>query len=101
MAGHRTEELGRPRAECSKSSALSTIKLPAPAAERGRGGSGEGRTEVTDLIAGSFVGGFNQDWRTEINDCTYMQSTETEGQAFGASHCWLLEGSTRKAEVWM
>lgn len=54
-----------------------------------------------DLISGSFVGGFNQDWRTEINDCTYMQGTETDARASAGSHCWLLEGSTRKAEVWM
>lgn len=71
-----------------------------PVGQRGRGGEGGWRAEITDLISGSFVGGFNQGRRTEINDCTYVQGTEMDARAFGASHCWLPGGSTRKAEVW-
>lgn len=42
VVGHRTEELGRPGVECSNRLVLSETKLATPAAERGRGGQGEG-----------------------------------------------------------
>ena len=37
------------------------------------GGVTEGqRFKVMDLISGSFAGGFNQNWRTEINDSAFI-----------------------------
>ena len=40
------------------------------------------RFKVMDLISGSFAGGFNQNWRTEINDSTYLQFSEIDAWAF-------------------
>lgn len=55
-----------------------------------------GRFEVMDLISGSFAGGFNQDWRTEINDPAHRAQKQMPGPS-GALSLQVLRGSPRKA----
>ena len=40
------------------------------------------RFKVMDLISGSIAGGFNQNWRTDLNDSTYLRFTEVDAWAF-------------------